>query len=149
MTRNGNDNEPMVGKMANPFPPTKIKGLLRQEESIGNIWNPAVDLIGTSSALFIEQLSSTAIQIARNEAAGQRYASDNTRSKQEQPLVITLNHLQQSVTNPTPSPDCLHDTAQQCPQKFEFLEDIMKGGYKSIPLYHKIYAKKEAAKSVT
>jgi len=135
-----NDDEAVV-KMANAFPQTKIKGLIRQEEGIGKVYSSAVDLIATSSAFFIEQLSSVAIQIAKNEAVV------GVKGATEQPLVITLNHLQQSVTNPTPLSDYLHDTTQQCPQKFEFLQDILKGGYKSIPSYHQIYAKKEATKS--
>jgi len=145
MSVDENDNDETVGKMANAFPQTKIKGLIRQEEGIGKVYSSAVDLIATSSAFFIEELSSAAIEIARNEAVvvGERDATE------QQPLVITLNHLQQSVTNPTaPLSDYLQDTTtQKCPQKFEFIQDIVKGGYKSIPSYHQIYAKKEATKS--
>jgi len=101
--------------------------------------------LATSSAIFIEQLSSAAIQTARNEADKD---VDDTRSKQEPPLVITLRHLQQSSMSSIRSFDYSHDTTQQFPQKFEFLKDILEGGYKSIPSYHLIHTKKKATKYI-
>lgn len=47
-----NNNDEAVVKMANAFPQTKIKGLIRQEEGIGKVYSSAVDLIGASCILY-------------------------------------------------------------------------------------------------
>lgn len=138
-----NNDKLKIGNMAKVFPQTKIKGLIREEEGIGQLYRSAVELVAASSAIFVEQLSSTAIQIAKNEAVGDE-GMDETNSKHDQPLVITLKHLQQSGITPWSPSHRFHDTTQQCSHKFEFLNDILEGGYKSIPSYHQIFAKKNA-----
>jgi len=129
-----NDNGQRID-ITQTFPPSKIKGLIRQEEGIGKLYHSAVELIAASSAIFIEQLKITAIQIAQKEAT-----KEGNGPQGQQPLLITQNHLRRCVTCNLLDVDTSTNNTQP---NFKFLKEILGEDIKIIPSYSQLYAKKK------
>mmetsp|Transcript_1675 Transcript_1675/g.2211 ORF Transcript_1675/g.2211 Transcript_1675/m.2211 type:complete len:192 (-) Transcript_1675:151-726(-) len=111
------------------FPAAKIKSLLRQEEDIGRVYASAVDLIGASSAIFIKNLTNSAISIAKEETKlksdADTTAEDRNCTKQQ--LVITAEHIRQCIS--------------QYGEKFDFLRDVVSEKFETVPNYSQVISK--------